>query len=90
MTYAQNAVTRNIIALVTIFGILWPADITPPVARKQPAQGNGTNVPLYQEKMSVPALNIQLESGQVCYGALATGLDKLNIEYNNQIYHAIE
>ena len=52
--------------------------------------GNGTNVPLYQEKMSVPALNIQLESGQVCYGALATGVGKLNIEYNNQIYHAIE
>ena len=52
--------------------------------------GNGTNVPLYQEKMSVPALNIQLESGQVCYGALATGVGKLNIEYDNQIYHAIE
>ncbi len=52
---------------------------------------HGPKFPLYNEKTTTPAVNIQFGNSQICYIPLESGTggaNTLNFKYNNQTYHA--
>lgn len=50
--------------------------------------GTGLAIPLWAEKVTTPALGV-LYNGMTCYGNLAPGKasGKINVMYDNQVYH---
>ncbi|MCQ2599598.1 MAG: InlB B-repeat-containing protein, partial [Alphaproteobacteria bacterium] len=54
---------------------------------------NGLSFQLYQEKQTVPALNIKYDNGTVCYGNLELGKQSggaINIKYDGKTYHVVD
>lgn len=42
---------------------------------------------LWRDKTTKPALHVRLPDGDICYANMVTGTGKVNIRYNDTVYH---